>query len=433
MMRSRMISAKHLRSVVVALLALSAAILPAPASAAQDALEHRDIAYHDWTTSADFAGGSSSGVLTSGDALTFGTATGSVSYDDQGFGFPATTYSTTTWTSPVHSPGFGLTELVASWNADTPPGTWIEVQMRGTTNAGTLTKWYVMGRWASGDSDIHRTSLGGQGDTDGTIAIDTFLSRKGVTLTDYQLRVVLLRLPTATAGPTVASLSAFASALPDDKKAAVSPVGPGAGIELAVRRYSQDVHLGHFPEFDGGGEAWCSPTSTQMIVEYYGRYPADVSWVQPQPHDSPSVDYAARFTYDYHYEGTGNWPFNTAYAATYGLDAFVTQLRSLNEAERFIAAGIPLTVSISFKSGELDGAGYSTNGHLMNIVGFTSDGDVIANDPVSPDNAGVRRVYDREQFENVWTPSSRSGGIAYVIHDAAHPLPANVPGRPANW
>jgi hypothetical protein len=179
-----MISTTQVRNVVVALLALSAAVLPSPASAAKAAPDHDNIAHHDWTTSADFAGGSSSGVLTSGDELAFGTATGSQSYDDQGFGFPATTYATTTWTSPVHTPGFGLTELVASWNADTPPGTWIEVQMRGTTNAGTLTKWYVMGRWASGDGDIHRTSLGGQGDTDGTIAIDTFLSRKGVTLTD---------------------------------------------------------------------------------------------------------------------------------------------------------------------------------------------------------------------------------------------------------
>jgi len=290
-----------------------------------------------------------------------------------------------------------------------------------------------MGRWASGDSDIHRTSLGGQGDTDGTIAIDTFLSRKGVTLTDYQLRVTLLRLPGVTAGPTVRSIGALASALPDDKKVAASPVGAAAGIELTVPRYSQDVHLGHYPQFDGGGEAWCSPTSTEMVVEYYGAYPGDVSWVQPQPHDSPSVDYAARYTYDYHYQGTGNWPFNTAYAATYGLDAFVTQLRSLTEAERFIAAGIPLTVSVSFKSSELDGAGYSTSGHLMNIVGFTAGGDVIANDPVAADNDGVRRVYDREQFENIWIPSARSGGIAYVIHDAAHPLPANEPCLPHNW
>ncbi len=127
-----------------------------------------------------------------------------------------------------------------------------------------------MGRWASGDTDIHRTSLSGQGDDDGTIAIDTFRSRKGVSLSDYQLRVTLLRLPTSTAGPTVRSIAAMASALPSDKQVPVSPVGVAAGVELAVPRYSQDVHLGHHPEFDGDGEAWCSPTSTEMIVEYYG-------------------------------------------------------------------------------------------------------------------------------------------------------------------
>ena len=430
---SRSFSPRPIYTLLLSLLALWAVSVPTPALAAKATPGHDDIGYHGWTSTSDFDGGNSNGVATSGDALTFQTATGSLAYDDQGFGFPATTYLSASWTSPVYAPGFGLTQLVTSWNADTPAGTWVQVEMRGTTNAGTATKWYVMGRWASGDTDIHRTSLGGQGDTDGTIAIDTFLSRKGITLTDYQLRVTLLRLPTAAAGPTVRAVGAAASALPDDKKVAVSPVSGAAGIELAVPHYSQDVHLGHYPEFDGGGEAWCSPTSTQMIVEYYGRYPADVSWVQPQPHDSPSVDHAARYTYDYHYQGTGNWPFNTAYAATYGLDAFVTQLRSLAEAEQFIRAGIPLTVSVSFKSSELDGAGYSTNGHLMNIVGFTAAGDVIANDPVAPDNSGVRRVYDRAQFENVWIPSSRSGGITYVIHDAGHPLPPNVGGQPANW
>ena len=427
-------SGRCIRLSFAVLLAVSAVAIPSPAFAKQPITGgHDHIAFHDWTTDADFAGGGSNGVGTVAGALTFAAATGSMSYDDQGFGSPPAIYHSATWTSPIRATEFGLTELVASWNADTPAGTWVQVEMRGTTNAGIATKWYVMGRWASGDGDIHRTSLGGQGDTDGTIAIDTFLSRKGVTLTDYQLRVTLLRLPGVTAGPTVRSIGALASALPDDKTVAVSPVGVAGGIELAVPRYSQDVHLGHYPQFDGGGEAWCSPTSTEMIVEYYGAYPADVSWVLPQPHDSPSVDYAARYTYDYHYQGTGNWPFNTAYSATYGLDAFVTQLRSLAEAERFIAAGIPLTVSVSFNSSELDGAGYSTSGHLMNIVGFTTNGDVIANDPVAADNDGVRRVYDREQFENVWIPSARSGGIAYVVYDNAHPLPPNAPGAPHNW
>ncbi|MDP9219155.1 MAG: C39 family peptidase [Actinomycetota bacterium] len=413
-------------------LVCAAALVMAPASArAAQPVPHPSISYHEWTTSAQFATGSASGVTQTGDALGFGTATGSFVYDDGGFGFPSRTYNTATWTSPVYVPGFPLTELVASWNADTPAGTWVQVEMQGRTSTGTTTKWYVMGRWASGDTDIHRTSLGGQGDTDGTIAIDTFLSRKGVSLTAYQLRVTLLRGVGVSAGPTVRSIGAVSSGLPADKKVAVSPLGGAEGIVLNVPRYSQDVHLGHYPEFDGGGEAWCSPTSTEMVVEYYGKYPADVTWVSP-PVD-PSVDYAARYTFDYHYDGAGNWPFNTAYSASYGLDAFVTQLRSLNEAEQFITAGIPLTVSVSFTKNELDGSGYSTNGHLMNIVGFTANGDVVANDPVSPDDPGVRRVYNRAQFENVWIPTSRSGGIAYVVHDAAHPLPANAPGQVANW
>ncbi len=39
---------------------------------------------------------------------------------------------------PRRSPriGFDATELIASWNADTPAGTWIQVEMQGTYNTG---------------------------------------------------------------------------------------------------------------------------------------------------------------------------------------------------------------------------------------------------------------------------------------------------------
>ncbi len=135
-------------------------------------------------------------------------------------------------------------------------------------------------------------------------------------------------------------------------------------------------------------------------------------------------------TYDYGYEGTGNWAFNTAYASTYVRSAFVTRLRSLREAERFIRAGIPVVASVAFGRGELSGAPISSsNGHLMVIVGFTSAGNVVVNDPAAPDNASVRRVYQRGQFENVWLPES--GGLVYVLRTAAQDLPE----RPAsyNW
>jgi hypothetical protein len=157
----------------------------------------------------------------------------------------------------------------------------------------------------------------------------------------------------------------------------------------------------------------------------------DTAWVDPSYAD-PQVDHAARNVYDYNYDGAGNWPFNTAYAATFGLESFVTRLRSLTEAEQFIKAGIPLVVSVSFKRDELDGAGYGTNGHLMVIVGFDDNGDVVVNDPAShliKSNGAVRTTYDREQFENTWIP--HSGGIAYVIRPAGTPLPDRL--AEPNW
>jgi hypothetical protein len=60
------------------------------------------------------------------------------------------------------------------------------------------------------------------------------------------------------------------------------------------------------------------------------------------------------------------------------------------------------------------------------IVGFTSTGDPVVNDPAASSDAGVRRTYDRGQFENAWL--RKSGGAAYVITDDAHPLPAGGNG-----
>jgi peptidase C39-like protein len=420
------------------------ALAVAPGGSAKAPGSHDNIVYHAWTTGADFASGTFEGAHAAavGDgAITFGTPAGTLAYDDP---FDSSTQSTTydydRWTSPVYAPTFALTELVSSWTADTPQGTWVQVELQGTTTSATPTKWYVMGQWTSQmpsepTGDIHRTSLGGQGDADGTIAIDTFLAAKDVALTDYELRLTLYRKHGTTAAPTVRSLGAVASALPTDKAVPAGPLGGAQGITLNVPRYSQEAHIGEYPEFDNGGEAWCSPTSTEMIVEYWGTGPT-AAQTAGIPFADPSVDYAAMHVFDWHYNGAGNWPFNTAYAGSFGLEGEVVQLRSLTEAEQFIKAGIPLVASVSFKKNELTGAGYGTNGHLMVVKGFTSTGDVVVNDPASrliPSNDAVENVFDRQQFANVWLPTSRSGGIAYVIHPAGVPLPPHTPGLPANW
>ena len=42
------------------------------------------------------------------------------------------------------------------------------------------------------------------------------------------------------------------------------------------------VHAGEYPQYGGGGEAWCSPTSTTMVLAYYERLPpaSEYAWVR---------------------------------------------------------------------------------------------------------------------------------------------------------
>lgn len=425
--------------VTTALAAATLLVLPGSAVATPDksGTQDRHVRYMQWNNATDFATGTASGLAVGNDgALRLGQDTTPAQYTDPFGDGTARSYASGSWTSPVRDVGFGATEAVASWNAVTPTGTWVQTELRGRkTGTDGWTKWYVMGRWTSGDDfakgDIHRTSVNGQGDDDATVYTDTFHARKGVSVDALQLRVTLYEPTGSDASPTLSLIGVMASELPDDNKVPTSPFTLGKEVWLHVPEFSQDEHTGEYPQYDGGGEAWCSPTSTTMDLYYWKREvpPENLSWVVPTV--DPQVDYAARYTFDYTYDGAGNWPFNAAYAAEFpGMEAFVTRLRSLSEAEQFIARGIPLVISVSFNSGQMDGAGYSTDGHLFVIAGFTKNGDVIINDPATAQDATVTRVYKRSQVENAWVP--HSGGIAYVIHPKDVPLPPPPAGEP-NW
>ena len=368
-----------------------------------------------------------SGLRATKGELRLDSPRGSRRYVDRRTG-AARTYSHGRWTSRWTEPGFGLTELIPSWDATTPGDSWVQVEVRGRKHGGRRSSWDRIARWSADDRTFRRTSPGSQSDDLARVATDTWATRTG--LTSWQLRVTIFGKAGARSVPTVEMIGAMASRLPDVRGVRTSRPGVARGIRLKVPKYSQMTHRGHYPKYGNGGEAWCSPTSTSMVLGYYDRLPssAEYSWVGSS--NDRFVDHAARMTFDYGYDGTGNWPFNTAYAATYVRNAFVTRLRSLREAERFIKAGIPLVASVAFGRGELTGAPISsTNGHLMVIVGFTSKGDVVVNDPAAPRNSSVRRTYKRGQFEDAWLP--RSGGTVYVIRTKAHPLPDRE--APHNW
>ena len=392
----------------------------------------RRIRFTSWSDAAGLGSGTHDGTKVRDGALVLSAPIGVQEYDDPHRDGPGREYEYSTWTSPEVSPGFDVRELVTSWNARTPEGTWLEVALRATSREGARTPWYVMGRWAESDQDIAPASLPGQADVHGRVDVDrlTFEPRGWST---YQLRATLLRRTGSTETPSISLLGCVASDGPADEQDVSTERDGAAGTVLDVPAYSQRLHLGEYPQWANGGESWCSPTSTSMVLDYWRLGPAksDYAWVDAGLPDR-FVPYAARHTFDHAYRAPGNWSFNTAYAARFGAVAFVTRLRSLAEAELFVAAGVPLIVAVAFTSDQLGGAGYDTEGHLAVVVGFDEHGNVVCNDPASHEiasNDEVRATFDREQFEQAWMRSS--GGITYVIRPPDVPLP-QAPAE-ANW
>jgi len=309
-------------------------------------------------------------------------------------------------TSPIITTPFNYKEAIASWNASTPAGSWIEVQFRAQY-VGVWSKWYTLGIWASDTSTIARHSVNGQGDTNGTVYTDTFvsLSKKDTTNT-FQLK---LRLFSAD-GTAVASVrnASVAYSLNAPSSATASAGNPAKwNTFINIPECSQMV----YPD---GGEVWCSPTSTSMVLGYLND---DTGACEPR------VRAAVSGVYDWIYDGHGNWPFNTAYAATQGYEAYVARFTSLERAEEFVAAGIPVVMSIAWGKKDLTGASVtSTAGHLLVLVGFDSAGNPIINDPAAATDADVTRTYLRSEFEPLWLTSS--GGTVYLIYPPSTSAPA---------
>lgn len=310
-----------------------------------------------------------------------------------------------TFLSPIHTTAAPINHVIASWNATTPAGTWMEIHVRVLQGQG-WTHWYILPIWASDFSAITRHSVNGQGDTAGGVATDTFFTKPGQVASAYQLSLTLFTT-SPSVSPSVRSIDAIASY--DASQFQTIPADPSVwGTNLPVPQRSQMLPEYKGLGYGGGGEVWCSPTSTSMVMAYWAN-------VLGQPNLNQTVPAAAQGTYDFAYDGTGNWPFNTAYAASYGLTSFVTRMSSMSQVEQWIKAGVPIVISVAFNNGQLPGEPVKNSpGHLMVIRGFTSTGDVITNDPAAATDAQVQIVYKRADLENVWQTSSN--GTAYVIY-----------------
>jgi hypothetical protein len=125
--------------------------------------------------------------------------------------------------------------------------------------------------------------------------------------------------------------------------------------------------------------------------------------------DRPVLE-IANAIYDSQWQGTGNEPFNMAYAGSFRrMRAYVARLSDISELEAWIAQRIPVGLSLDYD--RLRAKGPGPNGHLVALVGFTKQGDPIIDDPGTSEH--VQKVFPRKNLSEAW---DRSRNTVYLIY-----------------
>lgn len=367
----------------------------------------------------EFSGWKLDGLRLDGEALTLDSAHAKVGNDPYTPGsysggnyFNGGSYYYGEGLAPYYGSPGGFNNAIASWNADTPPGSWVMVSLRALVN-GHWTKFYTMGVWAADTATVRRHSVDGQNDADGRVDTDTLSLNSSAAA--FQLKVTMY-----SANPNQALPRLWHVSVNTVRNGATPPFSSDRkawGKDLPVPERSQMI----YPD---GGEVWCSPTSLSMVMAFLdGKYGLS-GLTRPVPQ-------TAEATYDWIYKGNGNWLFNVAHATTGlngALNGAVMRYQSLVQVERWIEQGLPVIASVAYSPGQLTGSPISaTDGHLLVIRGFDGSGNPIVNDPASDPRKGqsVRIVYPRAAFERVW--QNGSGGAVYLLY------PRNGWTDPRNW
>jgi len=298
-------------------------------------------------------------------------------------------------------------QLIVSWNADAPAGTYLKVEASAISTSHQ-TKFYTIALWSLDGQPFPRTSIRGQKDADGNVDTDTLILKQPADAA--QIRVTLCS--TNGASPTLKFLGVSFS----NTKIPVATRRPNHvawGKTIPTPEHSQHG----YPNAKG----WCSPTSLSMALARWAR-------VLDRPEMNLTVPEVAAKVYDHDFAGTGNWPFNTAFAGSFtGMRSYVTRLDDMAEVEDWIAAGIPVILSARWDWLQ-PGRPLDKDGHLIVCIGFTKNGDVVINDPATRFEKGesVQHIYKRADVIHSWT---KSHNAVYLVYPEGAKIPRNSYGH----
>ncbi|HKI70155.1 MAG TPA: C39 family peptidase, partial [Verrucomicrobiae bacterium] len=252
-----------------------------------------------------------------------------------------------------------------------------------------------------------RTSVKEQKDADGSVRVDTLIL-------NHPAETVQIRLTLGGTNDVLPKLKFLGLSFCNTKvtPARLPPNRQAWGKVISTPERKQRGYP--------GASGWCSPTSVSMVLARW----ADVLH---RPGLNLSVPKVATAVYDDGYAGTGNWPFNTAFAGSLkGMRAYVTRFDNVRQLEDWIVAGIPVIISARWDL-LAPGRPYDPAGHLTVCIGFTKSGNFIINDPATDHRTGrVRCIYKRENVIRAWSKSHRT---VYLVYPVKAKIPANRYGQ----
>lgn len=296
-----------------------------------------------------------------------------------------------------------FTRMVASWSADTPDGTTVEVTARcHITGTDIWTDWLSWGVWGTtiarscGDSETARDSYA-------YVDTDVFTLRdKSQTIDQFQLQVTL-RSESAGATPVLRQLCATIQNNLDGME--IVPVYEEERVALPDRvvletpAYSQLVRD---PEIRA---SICNPTTVTTLLNDRG--------------EDLLPEQTALLAYDFNYQGFGNWAFALAAAGSFGYDCYV-QFGSLDLIRQELAKGYSVGIDVHYMptaGGSLpyvENAPLASTGHLITVRGYeTVDGVeyfYVSDSAASNDQDALRR-YRADQLDAAW-----NNRVLYLIH-----------------
>jgi len=307
-------------------------------------------------------------------------------------------------------PAAGAAEAIPSWAADTPPDSWVELQLRARRGE-RWSRFYRIAAWDSAPAGSRRTSFDSQRDEDGRVATDTL--RLAAPADALQARVLLCARPGADM-PELERLTLCLSRESPAPAPAGEPAPSAVELPLLLSQYAYEQ-----------GAGWCSPTAVSMVLAYWRARTGDSRLERfAAPDCVPTL--AAPQIHDPAWEGTGNWSFNVAFAASLGLTAYVTRMHSLEQVARWTAAGVPVVVSVAWEAGQIENAPGSTDGHLTLVTGFADGRAMIAEPAGRGGPEAIRRAYPAGQLGAAW--QENSNGTVYLIYPDGWPTPEPGPG-----